>query len=143
MVRGSAESVCLRAHRYLHYAPSRPHTRPRTLTKPLHTATLHSHLLPAHTPAPHSHLSFGNKLPVTARTPGLVPTVAKDRATLHFHSTHSINTHNHPTPTRLGHVYKRALVVPQSSPQQRAFVCGRAQAPHRLASRWCPLSIHT
>jgi len=29
-----------------------------------------------------------------------------------------------PTPTHLGKVYKRALVVPLSSPHQRAFVCG-------------------
>jgi len=29
-----------------------------------------------------------------------------------------------PTPTRLGKVYKGALVVPLSSPHQRAFVCG-------------------
>ena len=34
-------------------------------------------------------------------TPGL-------RATLHIHSTHSINTSTNPTPTRLGQVYKRA-----------------------------------
>ena len=56
LARGSAESVCLRAHRYLRHAPPRPHTRPRTLTTPLHATTLCSHLLPAHTPAPRSHL---------------------------------------------------------------------------------------
>jgi len=120
-----------------------PHTRPRTLTTPLHATTLHSHLLPAHTPAPHIHLSFGYKLPVTAPTPGLVPTVAKDRATLHIHSTHSINTHKHPTPTRLGKVYKGALVVPLSSPHQRAFVCGAcigtAQVGVSLVSLFDPL----
>ena len=93
------------------HTPPRPHTRPRTLTTPLHATTLHSHLPPANTPAPHSHLYFSYKLLVTARTPGLVPTVAKDRATLQIHS-------------RLGKVYKKALVVPPSSPHQRAFVCG-------------------
>jgi len=56
LARGSADSVCLRAHRYLHYAPPRPHTRPCTLTTFLHTATLHSHLLPANAAPPHSHL---------------------------------------------------------------------------------------
>ena len=49
LVRGSAESVCLCAHRYLHHAPPIPHTWPRTLTTPLHATTLHSHLLPAYT----------------------------------------------------------------------------------------------
>jgi len=83
LARGSAESVCLRAHRYLHHAPPRPHTRPRTLTTPLHTTTLDSHVLPAHTPAPHSHLSFGYKLTVTACTTGPAPNVAKDRAPPH------------------------------------------------------------
>ena len=34
LARGSAESVCLRAHCYLHHAPPRPHTWPRTLTHP-------------------------------------------------------------------------------------------------------------
>jgi len=143
LARCSAESVCLRAHRYLHYAPLKPHTQPRTLTTPLHTTTLHSHLLPTHTPAPHSHLSFGHKLPVTARTPGLVPTIAKHRATLHIHSTHSINTCKHATPTRLGQVYTRALGVPPSSPQQRVFVCGacigNAQVGISLVSLFDPL----
>jgi len=123
LARGSAESVCLRAHRYLHHAPPRPHTRPHTLTTPSHATTPHSHLLPTHTPAPHSHLCFGYTLPVTGHTLGLVPTVAKDRATLDIHSTHSINTCKLPTPTCLDQLYKRVLVVPRSSPHQRAFVC--------------------
>jgi len=74
--------------------------------------TLHSHLLPTHTPAPHTHLYFGYKSACPGRTPGLVPTVvAKDSATLH-------------TPTRLGKVYKRALVVPPSSPHQSVRLWG-------------------
>ena len=36
----------------------------------MHATTRHSHLLPAHTPAPRSHLCFGYKLTVTARTTG-------------------------------------------------------------------------
>jgi len=35
-----------------------------------------------------------------------------------------------PTPARLGKVYKGALVVPLSSPQQRAFVCGGVHRHH-------------
>jgi len=110
LAHGSAESVCLRTHRYLHHAPPRQHTWPRTLTTPLYATTLHSHLLPGHTPAPHSHLSFGYKLTVTARTTGLVPNVAKDRAPPH--------------PLTPWQSIQRALVVPLSSPHQRDFVCG-------------------
>jgi len=66
LARGSAESVRLRAHCYLHHALSRPHTRPRTLTTPLDATTLHTSLLRAPCPHPctHSHLYFGYKLPV-------------------------------------------------------------------------------
>jgi len=86
--------------------------------------TLHSHLLPAHTAPPHCHLYFGYKLPVPSAPLGFVSAAATDRATLHIHSAHSINTRKHPSPTRLGQVYKRALVVPPFFPYQRAFVCG-------------------
>jgi len=87
----------------------------------LSATSLHSHLLPV---PPHSHLYFGYKLPVWHVPPGFVSAFAKDRATIHIHSTHSINTRKHPTPTRLGKVCKRALVVPPSSPHQRTFVRG-------------------
>ena len=60
LARDSADSVCLRAHHSLVHALPSPHTRPRTLTTPVHATTLHSHLLPANTPAPHSHLYFGS-----------------------------------------------------------------------------------
>ena len=129
LVRGSADSACLRARRYLHHAPPRPHTRPRTLTTPLHATILHSHLLPAHTPAPHSHLYFGYKLTVTARTTGLAPNVAKDRAPPH--------------PLTPWQGIQKALVVPLSSPHQRAFVCGAcmgtAQVGVSLVSLFDPL----
>ena len=130
--------------RYLHHAPPRPHTRPHTLTTPLYATTLHSHMLPpAHTPAPHSHLCFGYKQPVTGAPLGFVSAAAKDRATPHINSNHSINTRKHPTPTRLGKVYKGALVVPPSSPHQRAFICGKgidtAQVGVSLVSLFDPL----
>jgi len=92
--------------------------------------TLHSHLLPTNTPALHSHLYFGCKLPVRHVPLGLASVATKDRATLHIHS-------------RLGKVYKRALVVPPSSPHQRAFVCwactGTAQVGVSLVSLFDPL----
>jgi len=92
--------------------------------------TLHSHVFPANTPAPHSHLYFGYKLPVWHVPLGLASVAAQDRATLHIHS-------------RLGQVYKRALVVLPSSPHQRAFVCGAcigtAQVGISLVSLFNPL----
>jgi len=51
-----------------HQGMPRSHIWPRTLTTPLHATTRHSHLLLAHNPAPCSHLCFGYKLTVTART---------------------------------------------------------------------------
>jgi len=130
LVRGSADSVCLRPHCYLLHAPPRPHTRPRTLTTPLHDTTLHSHLPLTNTPAPHNHLYFGYKLPVWHVLLGLKLVAAKDRATLHVHS-------------RLGKIYKSALVVPPFSPHQRTFVCGAcigtAQVGVSLVSLFNPL----
>jgi len=83
------------------------------------------------------------KLPVRHVPLGLASVFAKDRATLHIHSTHSINICKHPTPTRLGKVYKGALDVPLSSPHQRPFVCGAwigtAQVGVSLVSLFDPL----
>jgi len=90
----------------------------------LDATNLHSHLPSTHTAAPHSYVCFGYKLPVWHMPLSLASVAAKDRATLHIHSNHSINTCRHPSPTPLGKAYKRALVVPPSSPQKRAFVCG-------------------
>ena len=127
MARGSTDFVCHRVHRY-HGLP-RSDTWPRTLTIPLHATILHSHLLPAHTPAPHSHLYFGYKLTVTARTTGLAPNVAKDRALPH--------------PLTPWQSILKAFVVPLSSPHQRAFVCGAcigtAQVGVLLVSLFNPL----
>ena len=142
LARGSADFVCLGAHCY-HHALPRPHFRPLTLTTPLYTTTLHSHLLPAHTPAPHSHLYFGYKLPVPHVPLDLASVTTKNRDILQIHSTHSINTRTHPTPTRLAQVYTRTLVVPPSSPHPRAFVCGAnmntAQVGVSLVSLFDPL----
>ena len=54
--RGGADSVYLLAGGCLHHVPTRCHIQPHTHTTPLHPTTLHSHLLPAATLAPHSHL---------------------------------------------------------------------------------------
>jgi len=67
-----------------HHGLPGSHTWPRTLTTPLHATTLHSHLLPAHTPAPRSHLCFGYKQPVPGALLGFASVAAKDRATLHI-----------------------------------------------------------
>jgi len=79
------------------------------------------------------------KLPVRKVPLGLASVFDKDRATLHIHSTHSINTRTHPTPTRLGQVYKRALVVPPSFPHQRAFVCGACIGTAQVGVLWVSL----
>ena len=103
---------------------SHPHTTLACKT------TLHSHLLSTHIPAPHSHLNFGYRQPVPGAPLGLVSAAAKDRVTLHI-------------PSRLGKVYKRALVVPPSSLLQRMFVCGActgtAQVGISLVSLFDPL----
>ena len=112
---------------------------PRTLTTPVHATTLHSHMFPTRTAPPHSHLYFGYKQPVLGALLGFASAATEDRATLHIHSTHSINTRAHPTPTP----YTRALVVTRSSPHQRAFVCGAcigtAQVSVSLVSLFDPL----
>jgi len=135
LARSSADSLFLRAHCYLHHGPPRSHTWPRTHTTTLHANTLQSHIFPAHTPAPHSHLCFGYTQPVPGALLGLISAAAKDSATPHIHSTHSINTRKHPTPARLGKVYKRAFVVLPSSPHHRAFVCGACIGRRGTAQR--------
>jgi len=145
LARSSADSVCLCAHRYLHHALSRPHTRPRT-----HNIPLQPHFTPTSSRPTLFYLIAISVLAIIAcpgRTPGLVvPTIAKDSATLtdrDIHSTHSINSHTHLTPTRLGKVYTRDLVVTPSSPNQREFVCGvcigTAQVGISLVSLFDPL----
>ena len=49
---------------------------------------------------------------------------ARSMGLFHIYTVHSINTRKHPTPTRLGRVYKRVLVVPPVSPHQREFFHG-------------------
>ena len=116
MAHSGAASICLDVRRCRHHVPTRPHSWPPNHITPFHTTTLTSHLPFVHTPAPHSYLCFGYRQPVPGMSLGLASAHAKDRATLHIHSNHSINTHKHPTSTSLGKVYKRAFVVPPSSP---------------------------
>jgi len=83
----AADSVCLRVRCYQQHALTRPYTRPPTHTTPMHTKTLDSN----HTPEPHEQ-------PVTGALPGFVSAATKDRATLHIHLSHSINTPQTPNP---------------------------------------------
>jgi len=70
--------------------------------------------------APHSHLCFVYKMPVSDVPLDFGWAAAKDSATLNKHTNHSINTCKHSTPLPLG-VYIRALVVPSfnTPPHQR------------------------
>jgi len=94
LARVNTDSVCLRAHTYLY--------------NDLQTSDLASH--------PHNTLAYNHT--------SLPPPPCPHSATSHIRLAHSINTRKHPTPTPLGKVYKRALVVPPSSHHQRVFVCG-------------------
>ena len=129
LARGGTDSLYRHIQSYLHHAPPRPHTRPGTLTTPLHATTLHSHLLPANTPVPHSHLYFGYKLPVTGRALG--PSQPSLRTKLPSTSTHALAKYTKPW-----------LYPPPPLTKQRSSV-GRVQTPHRLASPWCPFAIHS
>jgi len=125
LARGSADSGCLRADRYLHHVPPRPHPA----SHPHNTlACNHSSLPPPSVlPPPHTHTFqhiifceyLGPRLCVRYFVNG-----ARSMGLLHIHTSHSINTRILPTSTRLAKVYKGALVVLLSSPHQRAFVCG-------------------
>jgi len=99
---------------------------------PLSQATTIGGGLPA---PPHSHLYFGYELPVQFAHLGLSqPSVRTElpSTSTQDDSTHSINTRKHPTPTYLGQVYKRDLVVPPCSPHQRAFVYGACTGTAQL-----------
>ena len=74
--------------------------------------------------------------------------VQRNRSTLHDHSNfkplhYYCDTCRHPPPTTLGKVYKRALVVPSSTPYQRAFAyeacTGTTQVGVLLLSLFDPL----
>jgi len=103
-------SVCLRARRYLHYAPTRPHIG---LSPAQHPCTP-QHFTP--TPLPTTPvrcltafavLDINIPVSVSRAQLGFVPTTAKDSTILTMHTNHSINTRKHPTPTPLGKVYQR------------------------------------
>ena len=71
MIVTRQRQLCLSLCSSLHaHGPPRSHTWTRTLTTPLYAATLHSHLLPTHTVAPHKHLYFGYQNACPARTAG-------------------------------------------------------------------------
>ena len=116
----------------------RPHTRPHKHAPLFHRIRLHSHFPPNHTPALHSHLcsNFDFEMPALGVSLGLASVHAKDRLNLYIHTNHSINTHEHPTPTPLGKVYIRALVVSSFTPHQIAYgACkGTAQVGVSLVS---------
>jgi len=133
LARGSDDSICLRAHHYLYHGLARPHTRPRTHTTSFHTTTLHSHIIPAHTAPPHSHLYFGYKLPVQHVTLVFASVAAQDRDTLHIHSTHSIKTRTHPTPTRLGKNIHKSLGCTLLLPSPKSV---RLWGVHRHRTGW-------
>ena len=146
LARGSAKYVCLRAHRCLHHAPPRPHTRPGTLTTPLHATTLHSHLLPAHTPAPHRHLCFGYKMPVRhvllSLASGCGGSCCREplrtaRPSTSTQTTPLTPAHTQP-PHALAKYTQEPWLYPPSPLTKECSSVGRAQAPDRLASRWCP-----
>ena len=149
----SAHSVCLRARPYLHHALTRLYARPPTHITPLHVTTLHSHLPSAHntlfivfsvlySSLLHTHTSqhivfckhIGPRLCVRFFVKG-----AHSMGLIHIHTKHSINTRKYPTPTPLGKVFKRALVVPSSTPHQRAFVCGACKGTAQVGVSLVPL----
>ena len=99
----------------MHLDDNAPYTWTLIHTTPLQPTTLHTHHPPDHTPAHCSHLSFGYKKPVRGVPLGLALVFATDSA----HTNHSINTRKHPTRAPLV-----TVIVPSSSPHQRAFVCG-------------------
>jgi len=96
--RGGANSVGLRASRYLHDTLTRPHTLPHTHTTPLHPTTLDSHLPPDHATAPHIHVYFqvGYKLPVWHVPMRFVSSATKDRSTPTFTQTTPLTLINTP-----------------------------------------------
>jgi len=107
------------------YLASHPHN-----TTPLHATTPHFHLpLYSHPPKP----TPSNTLFFCANI--------DPRFCVRFFvkGAHSMRP---PTPTRLGKVYKEALVVPLSSPHQRAFVCGACIGTAQVGVS-CPFSIHS
>jgi len=141
--RGSADSVCLRAHRYLHHAQPRPHTRPCASTTPLNATTLHSYPLPAHTNPPHSHLYFGCKLPVRFAHLGLSQSSLRTaRPSTTTQPTPLTRANTQPPHPLTMYTEEAWLYPPPPLTNERLFM-GRIQAPHRLASRWCPFSIHS
>ena len=107
------------------------------------STTLHSHLLPAHTAPPHSHLYFGYKLPVRFAHLGLSqPSVRTELPSTSIQPTPLTPANTQPLHTLARYTKEPWLYPPPALTKERSSV-GRAQAPHSLASHWCPLSIYS
>ena len=76
------------------------------------THSLYSLLVPFHNRHPIAISVLTIKQPVSCAPLGFVSTVAKERATLHIHSKHSIHNHKHPIPIPFDKVYKRHWLYP-------------------------------
>ena len=69
---------------------------------------------------------------------GLTSVADKDTATLNIRSNHSINTRKQAPPHPLAKYTKEPWLYPPPPHTKERLSVGRAKAPHRLASRWCP-----
>jgi len=128
LARGSAKSVCLRAHHYLHHKPPRPHTRPRALTTPLYATTLHTSL---------HKLSLFTCLPKNIPLRAVLATLMESNVRSKFF------TLEFESPRALAKYTQEPWLYPSLPLTKERSSVGHAQAPHRLASRWCPFSIHS
>jgi len=124
LAHGSADSGCLRAHCYLHHAPPRPHlaSHPHNTLAYNHSSLPPPSVLPLPRTHTFQHIIFckyiGPRLCVRFFVKG-----ARSMGLLHIHTTHSMNNHKHPTPTRLGKDTKEPWLYP-SPPltKERSFV---------------------
>jgi len=92
----------------------------------------------AHTAPPHSHLYFGYKLPVRFAHLGLSqPSVRTELPSTSIQPTPLTPANTQPLHTLARYTKEPWLYPPPALTKERSSV-GRAQAPHRLASRWCP-----
>jgi len=132
LARGSADSVCLRIHHSLVYAPLRPHTRPRTLTTPLHATTLH--FTPTCSPPTPLHPIVISILAINSLS----------QARYWASSRQLLRTERPSTsPHALTKYTKEPWLYPSPPLTKERASVGCAQAPHRLSSCWCPFSIHS
>jgi len=136
-------SVCLRHRRYLLHALPRPHTQPHTHTTPLHAITLHSNLLPA-TPLHLIAISILaiNCLSGTCRRASSLQPLRTELPSASTQPTPLTPANTQPPNPLATYSKKHWLYPPPPLTNERSSV-GRAEAPHRLASRWYTSSIHS